>query len=316
MKIHIGPILILIAINCASAQVALIEHEWKVTLKVVDESGQPVAAARANVGYFSKSQPKSIDGLTDTNGIFKASHLAYSGILGFTAEKAGYYTTREPSYELGFTYDQAKWNPTQTIILRKIGNPIPMYARKMLLEFPTLDKPIGFDLVKGDWVAPYGNGSSSDFIFNAQRRFVDWQDFDSSFKLTFSNDGDGLAPLTGPSKLGSALRISAIAPGGGYEPEISQFFNHTPTKRWEKSKKEDQNYYFRIRTSRDKNGNIKNAIYGKIYGDFSIDAINSKTMIVSFQYYLNPTPNDRNMEFDPKRNLMKNLGPLEGVTEP
>ena len=33
-------------------------------------------------------------------------------------------------------------------------------------------------------------------------------------------------------------------------------------------------------------------------------------------YYLNPEPNLRNMEFDPKRNLMKNLKPLEGVDAP
>ena len=316
MKQTICLIIISILINHACAQVALMEHEWNVTLKVVDESGQPVAAAKASVGYFSKSQPKSIDGLTDTNGIFRASHRAYSGILGFTAEKAGFYITREPSYELGFTYDQVKWNPTQVIILKKIGKPIPMYVRKAQIEIPTVDKPIGFDLVKGDWVAPYGKGNGSDLVFQAQRRFVDWQDFDSSFKLTFSNVGDGLLPVNITSEQGSVLRMPAIAPESGYGPEISQFFNHTPSKRWEKSKKEDQNYYFRIRTARDENGKIKSALYGKIYGDFSIDTINSKTMIVSFQYYLNPDPNSRNVEFDPRQNLMKNLKPLEGVTEP
>lgn len=33
-------------------------------------------------------------------------------------------------------------------------------------------------------------------------------------------------------------------------------------------------------------------------------------------YYLNPTPNDRNMEFDPKRNLLTGLTPFEEVSEP
>ena len=32
--------------------------------------------------------------------------------------------------------------------------------------------------------------------------------------------------------------------------------------------------------------------------------------------YLNPEPNSRNMEFDPKQNLFKNLPPLERVTAP
>ena len=52
-----------ILINPACAQVALVGHEWNVTLKVVDETGQPIEGAKASVGCYSKSQPKSIDGL-------------------------------------------------------------------------------------------------------------------------------------------------------------------------------------------------------------------------------------------------------------
>jgi hypothetical protein len=53
------------------------------------------------------------------------------------------------------------------------------------------------------------------------------------------------------------------------------------------------------------NGTVKSALYGKIYGDF-----------MQFRYYLNPTPNDRNIEFDPKQNLLKNLSQLEQVSAP
>ncbi len=55
----------------------------------------------------------------------------------------------------------------------------------------------------------------------------------------------------------------------------------------------------------DERGNIVSAHYGKIYGDF-----------MQFSYYLNPTPNDRNVEFDPKQNLLKNLKSDEGVSAP
>ena len=68
---------------------------------------------------------------------------------------------------------------------------------------------------------------------------------------------------------------------------------------------EYRNYYFRVRTKLDENGNVVSARYGKIYGDF-----------MQFSYYFNPTPNDRNVEFDPKQNLMTNLKPDEGVNEP
>src|SRR5204863_9024831 len=64
-------------------------------------------------------------------------------------------------------------------------------------------------------------------------------------------------------------------------------------------------YFFRIRTSVHASGKIVSANYGKIYGDF-----------MDFTYYLNPTPNDRNIEFDPKRNLFTNLKANERVTQP
>jgi len=54
-------------------------------------------------------------------------------------------------------------------------------------------------------------------------------------------------------------------------------------------------YYFCIRTQTNEVGQVTNALYGKIYGQ-----ING-----SFTYFLNPTPNDRNVEHDPKRNVFK-----------
>jgi hypothetical protein len=37
---------------------------------------------------------------------------------------------------------------------------------------------------------------------------------------------------------------------------------------------------------------------------------------MQFCYYLNPTPNDRNVEFDPKQNLLGGLQSFEQVTAP
>jgi hypothetical protein len=60
-----------------------------------------------------------------------------------------------------------------------------------------------------------------------------------------------------------------------------------------------------VRTVKDHAGNIVSARYGKIYGDF-----------MQFSYYLNPTPNDRNIEFDPKQNLLGGLKSFERVSAP
>jgi hypothetical protein len=72
------------------------------------------------------------------------------------------------------------------------------------------------------------------------------------------------------------------------------------------------NYFFRVRTILDKDGNIESALYGKIHGDFQLDHHGN----IGFTYYLNPTPNDRNVEFDPKQNLFKNLPSSEQVRQP
>jgi hypothetical protein len=66
-------------------------------------------------------------------------------------------------------WQMVAWNPTINMILKPIANPIPMYARNvggsMMGEIiPDTNEPAGFDLMIGDWVKPYGNGETPDFI--------------------------------------------------------------------------------------------------------------------------------------------------------
>ena len=318
MKTVLQIFLIAVTTCCANAQLLTTPTPtWKTTFKVVDESGQPVPNAKASVGYLDTHQ---ITGLTDSNGIFVASHKDKSFGLAFDVKKAGYYSFHQ-SYEMGwaYQYNATKWDPTIKVLLRKIGKPIPMYARNARIEIPEINKPIGFDLIKNDWVAPYGKGKQSDFIFTAQRRWIDWKDFDSSFSLSFSHSGDGLIPVLIPLSQGSELRMSAIAPVEGYTTNIVKSLSDTPTGGWKHNDREankDLNYYFRVRTEMDDQGNVTNALYGKIYGDFALDPINSKTLLVFFNFYFNPNSNSRNVEFDPKRNLSQNLKLLEGVNAP
>jgi hypothetical protein len=60
-----------------------------------------------------------------------------------------------------------------------------------------------------------------------------------------------------------------------------------------------------VRTAVDDRGKIVSTHYGKIYGDF-----------MQFTYYLNPTPNDQNIEFDLKQNLLHGLQSFEQVPQP
>ena len=303
-------ILTCVAINFVCAQ-SLILHEWKVTVKVVDETGQPIADAKTGVGYFSKSQPASIDGLTDTNGLFKASHFAYSGLLGFSAEKTGYYITRLPSYDLGFTYDPAKWNLSETIVLKKIGKPIPMYARKKEMKLQIEDQPIGFDLVAGDWVTPNGIGKNADMFFTVHRKIINEREYDCTLSVTFPNKGNGIVAAPSEADAGSEFKTARTAAKNGYEPELDLHYSNT------NQPKSVFGYFIRVQTKLDENGNVKSALYGKIRGGFRFYAgTKAPRAGMGFDYYLNPTPNDRNLEFDPKKNLSQNLKLLEGVNEP
>ena len=70
---------------------------------------------------------------------------------------------------------------------------------------------------------------------------------------------------------------------------------------------ENRCYTFRIRSKYDERGNLAEARYGKIYGDFKFEGHLDRGIIsVRFLYYLNPTPLDRNLEWDMKGNLCTN----------
>ena len=79
---------------------------------------------------------------------------------------------------------------------------------------------------------------------------------------------------------------------------------------------EDRCYYIRIRTEFDESDNVRKAIYGKIYGDFKLEDKKNGIKDVSFLYYLNPTPNDRNLEWDMKNNLCPKPGDIGGEPRP
>lgn len=301
MKTIICLIILGIAV-VADAQVEPPKHGWKATLKVVDETGQPISGASIRVYYGTNE----IAGLSDANGMFIASHRDASEELVYQAGKPEYYPCRI-SYHLGRNPKAGKWNPQQIIVLKKIINPIPMYAKYVEGGPPVFNQPVGYDLMVGDWVAPHGKGKTGDIIFTGDLSQKAKNDFDYTLTVSFPGKGDGIQEFSSSSAdAGSALRSSQQAPTNAYRPKVVRTMSRHPGS----GTKEDMNnpaksYYFRIRTVLDERGNVIRTLYGKIYGDF-----------MQFRYYLNPTPNDPDVEFDPTKNLVKNLKPLEAVKEP
>lgn len=307
MKHYTYLALMLLAASCAFAQTGMIDYKWEATMKVVGEDGNPIGEANADIGYHTNSQPANALGVTDTNGIFSASHSVRSTLaeVSLQAEKSGYYTTWVER-QLGPQYDPTQWIFTQTLVLKKIKKPIAMYAKWVNSNPPILSQPIGYDLMIGDWVAPNGKGINTDIIFTKIAYRKSGADYEYKVTVNFKNTGDGIQAYTIPaSEQGSGLQSPYEAPIDGYQSQLIKDRSAHPGQPTKSNYDENAKYFFRVRTVLDENGSVKSALYGKIYGDF-----------MQFRYYLNPTPNSRNVEFNPKQNLLGGLQPIEQVSQP
>jgi hypothetical protein len=313
---------------CAFAQPEITGAKWNVTLRIIDENGQPVADAQVSIGYHAtripgqseadyRESPTQFTGQSDTNGIFSASHTDTSWSIRIGIEKSGYYSSViEHQLYMPGQFDDKKVaesrNSIITFTLKKIGNPIPMYAKLAEMKLQQVSKPIGFDLEAGDWVSPYGKGFHTDMLFTLLHRQINSRtEYDCTLSVTFPNQGDGIAVAPPVPDTGSEFKTSRIAAENGYQPELDLHYSNT------NQPEAVFGYFIRVRTELNPDGSVKSALYGKIAGNLRFFAGTIKpTSGMSFTYYLNPTPNDRNVEFDPKKNLIKDLKPLERVTAP
>lgn len=139
------------------------------------------------------------------------------------------------------------WNPTNTAILKPIKNPIPMYVKSVNLGIPKYGEALGFDLKKGTWVAPYGNGVHTDLIVYAECDTPE-DAFNHNFRMTisFPNEEDGIiADGVYDSTYGSRLRSVQVAPKNGYEPEWVQIRHRTKNKILENNYDPNRKYHQR-----------------------------------------------------------------------
>ena len=327
----------------------------KVTVKVTDESGNPLAGAKVDADTFDHYEPASEFGgyearyklvtfTTDERGIATLDVKLPQEESGFgcRVNLTGYYSDwGEFNFTNSFLGHWLPLNPEVDVVLQKIGIQAPMYAAHIFLKkVPDETKPVGFDLMVGDWVEPYGKGKISDFIFHfeiapttwitnfygnrpAPRALNDWKRI-----ITFSNDGDGIQTF---EALQHGLRSPRQAPLDGYESSLTQHEydelyqkmemrggkqQEEPYVNFHQGYQKDRNYFFRVRTKKDANGNIISALYGKIYGDFNNGMSGVVTRKeINFTYFLNPEPNSRNMEFGENLLLIQAMETIKQLEE-
>jgi hypothetical protein len=287
----------------------------KLTLLVVDENNIPIEGADARISFMKAasvgkgSKTYFVSGKTDENGLFTGEGTT-EYYATYSANSYGYYGTgikfggfTDFSGMMGFRKWQP-WNPTLKVVLKKIKNPIPMYAYDTdWIDIPKNDEFIGYDLVKHDWVSPYGKGITSDFLFRLDKDIRSNQEYDAYLTLKFSDPLDGIQSVLVGKEQGSEYRLGYEAPRTGY---VNLFKQHEYLRKNQSLPmiyKSDQNYYFRIRS----NGDTDNSLYGKIHGNIEFSRFGYSNGAVRFTYYLTPKKGDQNIEFDPNRNLFKNL---------
>ncbi len=225
--------------------------------------------------------------------------------------------TRQSVLSLGFC-----WLPLHQVVtarLDRIVAPIPLYVQTVRGDWygrmennqiktnktSVTNTIVGsYDLVKGDWLPPHGNGIVEDMRFSIDAKRPGTELDRINLLAEFPGDGNGVCAITVRRYATLKLRM---APIDGYVHSVTQregWFCFDAKNRHEMTRK--RCFAFRIRTKKDENGTITDAFYGKIYGDLNfLEPDFDGCRIV---YYLNSTSNNRNLEFDRRTNLNRSEG--------
>jgi len=321
---------VLVLISAAGQAPAQVVRD--ITLKVRDDQGSILAGAEALIGFERVGGQDRNQGLTDLNGEFSArSEMSFGTFV--LVNKAGYYGVRILDLsEAGIAPGKA----TIPLVLPRVVKPIALHALRVSLTLPVQGEWLGYDLKIADWLPPHGKGKVADIRFRYRSEFKGFGDIDKEREIVrsikarrgevFSEEEfkkaaghwQGEMEVSFPgAKEGliegywhyNELKLPHDAPETGYEPGkryTAQTMGYRQPDRL-------VGYYLRTRVSLDAKGNIVSANYTKIYEDIRFDA---RFGTVSFCYYFNPTANDRNLEFDPKRNLFPREMPNANVANP
>ena len=305
MKPIINLLFSLLLITSTSCQEACI-----VKVTVTEEDGTPVEGASATVIFlgYGNDGKKEKTGLTDVQGKFEASGTT-SGRMHVRVEKDGYYATNSGRLSRNEDHDV-------TYVLRKLMNPVPLYAKKALLNFPVNKKWLGYDFKAADWVAPHGKGKKTMCLLQMDVKAASGDEHIQELKIKFPNEADGVIKIpTLKEQSNSDFTWLYKAPEENYQPKFSFVRQRLLNKPilFDSSK---FSYAMRVNTQLDEKGSVLSANYVRISRGHKLFGVLAKQQSFGLTYYYNPTPNDRNLEFDPKKNLFKNLDSTERVSDP
>jgi len=308
---------------------------FDIKMRVVDDEARPVSEAHVGISFVMYRQGTDVeyDGITDKNGVFGANGTAKHSVY-LEANKPGHYEARVDRLPKGKDLNL-------TVVIPRIIQPIPLYARRADAVIPTRNEWLGYDFEVGDWVAPIGAGKAIDIRFKFRNEFKGYLDafrnladeiafskrafaarkeawteekfkflagkWDGELEISFPGAKEGLVEELRFLKY-SRLKLPHQAPLEGYGPT----WRYTDNSYSPPTAREQVGFFLRTRVKLDATGNIISAHYTKIMGDIRLAAQGS----LQFTYYFNPTANDRNLEFDPTKNLFPTNHPGAHIIDP
>lgn len=334
------------SIGTASLAIALLSglgfaQEISFKVKVIDaETRSPLTNATVRAGFqhrtYSwkegiKSEPKfgktADDGTVDFRGNTNCGevHCTVKGLDGYYKPRpVTLYGDKGKCEGVAVNmirfFVPERWIVTNDvrIVMRKVGHPVPLKAKSVRRWsadglYPSGTNTLAYDLMVGDWLPPLGKGTFADVelvhrridrgegvLYDGSETRRIWRD---EVEMRFPGDGNGLVGyVSDPSE---TLRVRT-APESGYRPSHLIWAEKDRNLRYRSSEDRNRSFAFRIRTRRDERGEIKEAFYGKIYGNPSlIDGGGYPLLGFEMTYYLNPVSLDRNLEWDRKTNGFK-----------
>lgn len=306
---------------------------YDVRVHVVNEDGLSVRDVDTTIAFVGLVQGsgKTSGGLTDGNGIFRASGRAEHSVF-VLARKSDHYEARVDRLPNDKDLDV-------TVVIPRVLRPVPLFANRFslgsgrALTIPVQNEWLGYDFEAGDWVQPIGVGKVADIRFRFKNEFKGWKSdaktmehnrrinstsseeqirkfygkWDAELEISFPHEGEGLFEEKRFLAY-SQLKLPHAAPADGYVPT----WRYTANSYSPRTTRDNVGFFLRTRVKRDGDGRMISANYAKVVGDFGLVPQGS----LMFFYYFNPVPNDRNLEFDPKRNLFPPGFPGAQVGDP
>lgn len=277
----------------------------KVVYRLVDDVGEPVSNACAHIWYRSFGLPaENADwkAMSDGEGRFVAEHRTNER-LSVHVSKDGYYSSRDVVSYFDTKRNSVvdgKWQPygaEKTIVLKKIRNPVKSASVRPeeRLKVPAYDVWIGFDCERGVFTPPYGNGVHADMTFRFKKKDKGRTDYHMTMEVSFDS-----SPFAGAYVMRKDMNSDFKY---AYGAETNKTFLRKFTYSYDRFPgrppaypsrlADDQYLVFRVRTEVDSSGKLISARYGVLSGP--LEFVGPAGVCLD-GLFLNPTPNDTNLE--------------------